>query len=72
MKTLEKKLKHTTEERYADQLWTAPELLLKKIEEPTQSSDIYSFAIIVHEIIFQKGPFYVKEIQGLVYDKNLI
>lgn len=66
MKKLEKQLKHTVHEHDPDLLWTAPELLLRKVNEPTPSSDTYSFAVIVHEIIFQRGPFYVREIQGLV------
>uniref|UniRef100_H2YFF7 Guanylate cyclase n=1 Tax=Ciona savignyi TaxID=51511 RepID=H2YFF7_CIOSA len=44
-------------------LWTAPEILKSVIPPPegTQCGDVYSFAIIAHEILFQRGPFYRKE-----------
>ena len=44
-------------------LWTAPELLRDMFKrglpdpEGSQAGDVYSFAIIVHEIIYQKGVF---------------
>ncbi|XP_039271429.2 atrial natriuretic peptide receptor 1-like [Styela clava] len=49
---------------YKDLLWTAPELL--RMDEPppkgTQKGDTYSFAIIVQEIFYRKGVFYLGEI----------
>lgn len=42
-------------------LWTAPELLrdLNPPTRGTQSGDVYSFAIIMHEIVMKKGTFYI-------------
>ncbi|XP_050711339.1 atrial natriuretic peptide receptor 1-like isoform X2 [Eriocheir sinensis] len=43
-------------------LWTAPEILRHPDPpaEGTQKADVYSFAVIVHEIIYRMGAFYVK------------
>ncbi|KAE8737367.1 hypothetical protein FOCC_FOCC017172 [Frankliniella occidentalis] len=41
-------------------LWTAPELLRMGQEAPldgTQKGDVFSFAIIVHEIVTREGPW---------------
>ncbi|XP_054159900.1 atrial natriuretic peptide receptor 2-like [Oppia nitens] len=53
----------TDHESYAfwrKKLWTPPELLISKqvYPKPTQKGDIYSFAIIAHEIVLRQGPFY--------------
>ncbi|ENN74133.1 hypothetical protein D910_11545 [Dendroctonus ponderosae] len=44
-------------------LWTAPELLRDKNPPPagTQKGDVYSFAIIMEEIIMREGAFYLKD-----------
>ena len=44
-------------------MWTSPELL-RSPDPPsggTVKADVYAFAIILHEIVFRKGPFYVSE-----------
>ncbi|KAK2704872.1 hypothetical protein QYM36_017049, partial [Artemia franciscana] len=43
-------------------LWTAPELLrlTKPPPEGTQKGDVYSFAIIVHEILLRRGVFFLE------------
>lgn len=40
-------------------VWTAPEFLknLKKVEEPTPESDIYSFGILLWELWHETVPF---------------
>lgn len=42
-------------------LWTAPELLRASRERGTQQGDVYSFAIIMHEIVTGKEPFHLEE-----------
>uniref|UniRef100_A0A915DTZ4 Guanylate cyclase n=1 Tax=Ditylenchus dipsaci TaxID=166011 RepID=A0A915DTZ4_9BILA len=41
-------------------LWTAPELLRDSNAPPqgTQKADVYSFALIFHEMLYRKGAFY--------------
>ncbi|KAB0800987.1 hypothetical protein PPYR_05341 [Photinus pyralis] len=45
------------------QLWTSPELLRNESSTPvgSQKGDVYSFAIIVHEIVTRQGVFYLGE-----------
>ncbi|KAK3879434.1 hypothetical protein Pcinc_015987, partial [Petrolisthes cinctipes] len=44
-------------------LWRAPELLRAGIEAPvTKEGDVYSFAIILHEIIGRQGPYGLYEV----------
>ena len=44
-------------------LWTAPEHLRKN--GVSQKGDVYSYAIIAHEIIMRKTPFYTKSCANL-------
>jgi len=46
---------------YRNQLWTAPELL-RMTTRPingTQKADVYSFAIILQEIVFRAAPYFI-------------
>lgn len=49
----------------SDMLWTAPEILIKRnvaggaCVRGTQKGDVYSFAIIVQEMLYRSGPFYI-------------
>jgi len=46
---------------YRDQLWTAPELL-RMTSRPingTQKADVYSFDIILQEIMFREEPYFI-------------
>ena len=38
-------------------LWTAPEFLRSTDEKGSQKGDVYSFAIILQEIILRTGPY---------------
>jgi len=46
---------------YRDELWTAPELLRMTTRRinGTQKADVYSFAIILQEIMFRAAPFFI-------------
>jgi len=51
----------------SDMLWTAPEILIERNKADgafvpgTQKGDVYSFAIIVQEMLYRNGPFFVSE-----------
>ncbi|CAH1794616.1 unnamed protein product [Owenia fusiformis] len=47
------------EKQYKKLLWTAPELMRETCppDRGTQKADVYSFAIILHEIIARNGPW---------------
>lgn len=52
----------TEYEKYRDQLWTAPEILRQgptRSVYGTQKGDVYSFAIILQEIIHRMLPFFI-------------
>lgn len=40
-------------------MWTAPELL-RNVNSPqgSQKGDVYSFALILHEMLYRRGAFY--------------
>ncbi|XP_057364549.1 receptor-type guanylate cyclase Gyc76C-like [Daphnia carinata] len=42
---------------YFDLLWTAPEILRKPSLMGTPEGDVYSFAVILHEMACRQGPF---------------
>ena len=56
---------------YSSLLWDAPEIrrAAARPSRGTQKGDVYSFAIILHEIIRRKGPWGPT---GLTYKGNLI
>jgi len=51
-------------EAYRNQLWTAPELLrmTTRPNNGTQKADVYSFAIIVQEIMFRAMPYFYDDL----------
>lgn len=47
-------------------LWTAPELLRHTGGQPirdagSQKGDVFSFAIVLHEMLYNKGPFWTED-----------
>ena len=44
---------------FTDLLWTAPELLRKPVRGGTFAADVFSFAIIVHEVVSRTLPYSV-------------
>ena len=49
-------------QKYKAMLWTAPELLRMKEKRPfygTQKGDIYSFGIIVQEVLYRVMPYFL-------------
>ncbi|CAG9538623.1 unnamed protein product [Cercopithifilaria johnstoni] len=49
---------------YKKKLWTAPEILRNPNayrQNGTKAGDVYSFAIILHEMLFRKGAFYMTD-----------
>ena len=46
---------------YRNQLWTAPELLRMSTRpiNGTQKADVYSFAVVLQEIMFRATPYFI-------------
>ena len=49
---------------YRDLLWTAPELLRQQSPPPygSQPGDVFSFAIILQELLFHTSPYFSTEL----------
>uniref|UniRef100_A0A915HX72 Serine-threonine/tyrosine-protein kinase catalytic domain-containing protein n=1 Tax=Romanomermis culicivorax TaxID=13658 RepID=A0A915HX72_ROMCU len=52
-----------------DKLWSAPEILKQEKKVDMQLCDIYSFGIIAHEILNQRGTFYISNNEIMSYYK---
>ena len=57
--------------------WTAPELLQVKNHknvqcQKTQKGDVYSYGIILHEILTRDEPYYQLEPKGTAWCKNYL
>ena len=59
LKMMSKTSNKNTEENMFNELWTAPELLRreKTIDRGSKEGDIYSYGIIVQEILLEGGPY---------------
>ena len=63
------------ERNYSDLLWTAPEQLRTTESAPgedTEKGDVYSFGIILQEILYRNAPFFCGDISEkgkVVFDK---
>lgn len=44
-----------------DLLWTCPEILRDTKKPFTSKGDVYSFSIILHEIIYREGAFFCED-----------
>ncbi|CAG2104529.1 unnamed protein product [Medioppia subpectinata] len=56
-------------DRYRDLLWKAPELLRNCAVVGSQKSDVYAFAIILHEIMAREGPFGMNDWEELTSEQ---
>ena len=56
------------ERNYSDLLWTAPELLrlCDSVQEgDTEKGDVYSFGILLQEILYRNPPFFFGDISAM-------
>ena len=56
------------ERNYSDLLWTAPELLRlceSVPEDATEKGDVYSFGILLQEILYRNTPFFFGEVSAM-------
>lgn len=51
-------------------LWKSPELLRDPLQKPTAKSDVYAFALILHEILAKSGPFGINRKIIFTYDNT--
>ena len=56
------------ERNYSELLWTAPELLRlceSVPEDATEKGDVYSFGILLQEILYRNTPFFFGEVSAI-------